>query len=54
MGHAGHPIKVVSARAGHASVSMTLDIYGHLLPTSDADRMASFDKELERIKNRIA
>ena len=51
---AGHPIKVVSARAGHASVSMTLDIYGHLLPTSDADMMAAFDKELERLENRTA
>ncbi len=28
----GEPIKVVSERAGHASVSITLDVYGHVLP----------------------
>ncbi len=29
-------IKVVAARAGHASVSITLDVYGHLIDNMDA------------------
>lgn len=32
---AGVPVKVVSARLGHAKVSMTLDVYAHLLPAMD-------------------
>ncbi|WP_043644118.1 site-specific integrase [Caenispirillum salinarum] len=32
---AGVPLKHVSERAGHASVSVTADIYGHLLETMD-------------------
>ncbi len=33
---AGANPKEVSARAGHASVSFTLDRYGHLFPEADA------------------
>jgi integrase len=33
---AGVNIKVVSRRLGHASVSFTLDRYGHLMPDDDA------------------
>jgi integrase len=28
----GVPVNAVSARLGHASASMTLDVYGHVLP----------------------
>ena len=35
---AGVPVKVVSERLGHASATVTLDVYGHLLP--DAQDMA--------------
>jgi integrase len=31
----GVPFKVVSARAGHSTVGITLDTYGHLLPGAD-------------------
>ena len=29
------PVKVVQGRLGHSSVTMTLDVYGHLFPTAD-------------------
>lgn len=41
---AGVPVKVVSERLGHAQISLTLDIYAHVLPAMDAeaaDRFAS-------------
>ena len=31
------PITVVSRRLGHASVSITLDVYSHVMPTDDAE-----------------
>jgi integrase len=34
---AGVPVKVVSDRLGHAQISITLDIYTHLLPGAQAD-----------------
>lgn len=30
-------VKAISRRMGHASVSFTLDRYGHLMPEADAD-----------------
>lgn len=33
---AGAPITAVSARLGHASTRMTLDVYGHMMPGEDA------------------
>ena len=36
----GVPITVVSRRLGHASVSITLDVYSHVLPTDDTDAAA--------------
>jgi integrase len=33
---AGHSIKAVSRRLGHADISMTLKVYAHLLPDDDA------------------
>lgn len=39
---AGVPIKVVSERLGHASVSTTLDIYAHVMPAADSDAAARF------------
>jgi integrase len=33
----GEPITVVSRRLGHATVSITLDVYSHVLPTDDRD-----------------
>ncbi len=34
-GSGGVPITVVSRRLGHASISITLDVYGHCLPADD-------------------
>jgi integrase len=33
---AGVPAKVVSERLGHATISITLDTYTHVLPEQDA------------------
>ena len=43
----GHPIKTVSSRAGHATVSITLDIYAHVLPDSQEKLAAAYGAELE-------
>ena len=39
----GVPFKVVSARAGHSTTAITLDVYGHLLPGADEKAAASLD-----------
>lgn len=43
---AGVPIKVVSERLGHASVSMTLDVYAHVLPAMEVDAVERFTAHL--------
>ncbi len=40
---AGIPIKVVSERLGHASIAITLQIYGHLLPNMQATAAAQME-----------
>ncbi len=39
----GIPVKVVSERLGHANISITLQIYGHVLPGMQADAAAKMD-----------
>lgn len=39
----GVPVKVVSERLGHANISITLDIYGHLLPNMQHDAADKMD-----------
>jgi hypothetical protein len=39
----GMNVKEVSARAGHTSVSFTLDRYGHLFPSQDETAVARMD-----------
>ena len=34
---AGQNIKYIQGQLGHASVKITLDVYGHLIPSSQAD-----------------
>ena len=34
---AGRNVKAISRRLGHASISFTLDRYGHLLPDDDSE-----------------
>ena len=38
---AGVNVKVVSERLGHASVSFTLDTYGHVMPGQQAEAAAA-------------
>jgi integrase len=40
---AGESIKVVQERLGHASATITLDVYGHLFPTSDERTRSAVD-----------
>jgi integrase len=39
---AGVPIKVVSERLGHATITLTLDTYAHVLPAMDRDAAERF------------
>ena len=40
-----HP-KIVSERLGHASVSITMDVYSHVLPGLQEDAVHRFSKLL--------
>src|SRR5437870_2483716 len=41
LGAAGVPIKVIADRLGHASASITLDVYSHVLPSQDEEAAAT-------------
>lgn len=45
---AGVNAKALSAYLGHASVSVTYDIYGHLMPGSEAEAANLFDGYIAR------
>jgi len=45
---AGVPIKVISERLGHSSVSVTMDIYGHLLPGVQKEAAYAFEQLLSK------
>jgi integrase len=46
-GGLGLPAKVVQERLGHATITLTLDVYGHLFPRgNDADEMAAAERAL--------
>jgi integrase len=45
---AGQPIHVVSERLGHAKVSMTLEVYAHVLPDMQADAADALGALLHR------
>jgi integrase len=45
----GVHIKVISERLGHASVAITMDTYGHLLPNMQSDAAELMDKLNTRI-----
>lgn len=38
---AGQPVHVVSERLGHARVSMTMEVYAHVLPDSQKEAAAT-------------
>jgi integrase len=44
---AGVPVKVVSERLGHATASITLDVYSHVLPGMQADAVLRIDAALK-------
>jgi integrase len=43
----GVHIKVISERLGHSSVSITMDLYGHLMPNMQEDAAAGLDKIIQ-------
>ena len=46
-GGLGLPAKVVQERLGHSSITMTLDVYGHLFPRGDdGDELAAAEQKL--------
>ena len=48
MPKAGVDSEVIQERLGHASVAITMDVYGHLLPGMQEDGAARFSKLLSR------
>ena len=48
-----HP-KIVSERLGHATVSITLDIYSHVLPDMQAEAADAIDAALEGARRELA
>lgn len=44
-------IKIISERLGHASVSITMDLYGHLLPNMQEDAAESIDSLNWRVQS---
>ncbi|MEJ1938487.1 tyrosine-type recombinase/integrase, partial [Nostoc sp. NIES-2111] len=48
-GGLGLPAKVVQERLGHATIAMTMDVYGHLFPRGDdAAELAAAEDALLR------
>ncbi len=46
-GGLGLPPKVIQERMGHASITMMMDVYGHLFPRGDdAEEMAAAERSL--------
>jgi integrase len=45
---AGVNVKALSAYLGHASITITLDRYGHLMPGNEDEAVALVDDYLER------
>ncbi|MCJ7537419.1 MAG: site-specific integrase, partial [Anaerolineales bacterium] len=46
----GIPVIVVSRRLGHARPSITLDVYGHLIPRMDEDAAQKMDELLTPVE----
>jgi site-specific recombinase XerD len=48
--HAGVNAKAVSAFMGHANISVTFDLYGHLIPGSEEEAAGLVDAFLQRAR----
>ena len=46
----GIPVKVVSERLGHASATITLQVYAHVMPGNQRDAAELFASLIERGK----
>ena len=46
LAHMGVNAKAISERVGHSSVSFTLDVYGHMLPTMQEHAAEAIDEAL--------
>jgi integrase len=45
------PAKVVQERLGHSSITMTLDVYGHLFPRGDdAEELAAAERAFMTVR----
>ena len=42
--------KIVQERLGHSSISITMDIYSHVMPNMQRDVMANFNIALDPVK----
>lgn len=50
---AGVNAKTLSAFMGHASITVTLDRYGHLFPGSEGEAAELLDAYLERASSKV-
>lgn len=50
----GTPLPAVQRRLGHTSISITSDLYGHLMPVVDENILKTLKKALPKIKTRGA
>ena len=41
-------VPIVSERLGHSSISITLDLYSHVLPGMQRDAVLGFDRALKQ------
>ena len=42
--------KIVQERLGHSSISITMDIYSHVMPNMQRDAIANFNIALDPVK----
>ncbi|HVA30142.1 MAG TPA: hypothetical protein VMU58_02625, partial [Gaiellaceae bacterium] len=45
---AGVNVKALSSYLGHASITITMDRYGHLMPGNETEAVGLVDKYIER------
>lgn len=50
---AGVNIKAISTFMGHSSITVTLDLYGHLLPGAEDEAAELMDAYIERQRTKL-